>query len=342
MTPEQQPVQREEIPLREIFNKAVREAKASYPELKGRFAVVNLPDKRIHGLIELEKTSVKSEIELEKTIRLAMESSQKHRSSMASVREGVMLICYNPTPASDNMFTTANMPKPMNVLAIFDHELGHLLIKDALKNATLSESLYSEAAADVYAAIRNMQRFGKHAQGASVVSWRRAVSFVERGGQTHFTFFALDALAQLKDKFDVTELDPQQTLDLARRIALEHVPHENLVRALSETFAPYREALKTQTREEALKTLMEITLDEKSGPHALRLGARFLEKYLKGVVRFGEKRTILEGPWWDAKRKELEHRLAQAEEQGILYGLPQKQPANTNLAPPVKRRWWQL
>src|SRR5262249_19627336 len=160
----------------------------------------------------------------------------------------------------------------------------------------------------------------------------------------HFTFFALDALEKLQDKIDFKALSPQQTLELARRIALEHAPHENLVRNLTETFMPYRDALKKGDRPAALKTLMDITLAENSGCYAFRLGARFLEQYLLGAISFGGKRVTLEGPWWVAKRQEMWKRRAQADREGILYGLPQvKNPAaNANDALPAKRHWWSL
>lgn len=339
-----QTVKREEIPLSEIFNAAVREAKASYPDLSGRFTVINLPNNAMHGRPEIARTQFKSEDALRAAVKKAIEDSDKLKSSIAMLNEGYCMIVYNPNPASDALFATANMPKPMNVLAIFDHELGHLLIPDAMKNSTLSECLFSEAAADVYAVSRNIQRFGQHAQGASVISWNRAVGFVEHGGQSHFTFFALDALAQLQDKIDFKALTPQQTLQLARRIALEHTPHENLVRNLSEAFQPYRDTLKSHGRDTALKVLMEITLAEESGYYAFRLGAQMLDKYLKGQISVGGKKVMLEGPWWDEKRKELDQRLTKLEKDGILYGFPQvqKQPVNTNTAPAAKKSWWRI
>ncbi|MEZ0223075.1 MAG: hypothetical protein ACAH83_00850 [Alphaproteobacteria bacterium] len=336
-----QPVKREEIPLREIFKVAVREAKESYPDLAGRFTVINLPDNVMHGRLDISRTSFKSEDALRDAVKKAIESSSKLKSSIATLNEDLCMIVYNPNPASDALFTTANMPRPMNVLAIFDHELGHLLIPDAMKTSTLSESLFSEAAADVYAVTRNIQRFGEHAQGASVISWKRAVGFVEHGGQSHFTFFALDALAQMQEKIDFKALTPQQTLQLARRIALEHTPHENLVRNLSDAFQPYRDTLKSHGRDTALKVLMEITLAEESGYYAFRLGAQMLEKYLQGSISVGGKKVKLEGPWWDEKRKELDQRLAKLDKEGILYGFPLvQQPANTNTAPAPKKSWW--
>ncbi|TAL27574.1 MAG: hypothetical protein EPN97_17055 [Alphaproteobacteria bacterium] len=342
MTTDPKPGKPEEIPLREIFNAAVREAQTSFPALDGCFAVINLPDNRRHGSLDPGKTELNSESALQKALQKAVETSKKQKSSIATRTEGLSVIVYNPTASSDALFTTANMPKPMNVLAIFDHELGHLLIPDAMKNSTLSETLFSEAAADVYAVIRNIQRFGQHAQGASVISWKRAIGFVEHGVQSHFTFFALDELEQLQDRIDFKALTPQQSLQLARRVALQHAPHENLVRNLSEAFQPYRDVLKSHGRETALKVLMQITLAEESGYYAFRLGAQMLEKYLQGSVSVGGKKVLLEGLWWDEKRKELEQRLSRLDQEGILYGFPQMQnsPANTNTAPAPKKSWW--
>ncbi len=329
-----EPAPKPALNLRDIFNAAVGEAHAAFPGLKGKFAVLNLPDMTIHGSMTEEGTQLGSKKEIEDFVTLAAANSKKLNSSIAKRQAEARVIVYNPTAHSERLFTTQAQPKEMAVYAEFDHELGHLLIADALKNATLSESLYSEAAADTYAVIRNIQRFGDKAAGASVVSWQRAVSFIERGSQSHFTSFTLDEFAKVQEKIDFKALTPDESLHLARRFALEHTPHESLMRSLMTAFQPYRDALKANPadRVDALKVLAEIALGDDTGYYTFKLGAKMLEPYLKGNVTIGGQRLKLEGPYWDAKRRAFALRSLQVEKEDILAGFPlkNKTPANNN------------
>lgn len=320
--------------LREIFNAALVEAHKQFPELRGKIAVYNLVDNRIHAAIDPAAVGLKDEKALRAFYEKSKKAAEKANSSIAMQEKDLKLIVYAQRSLDSHLFARADQPQEMRVFATFDHELGHLLVTDAMKYATLSEQLYAEAAADTYAVIRNIQRYGSKAIGTDVLSWQRAVAFIETGSQSHFTSFTLDEFAKVQDSIDFAALTPQQSLQLARRFALEHTPHESTMRGLAEAFAPFRDALKQnpEDREAALKVLADITLgDEVKGYYTFRLGARMLSRYLNDGVSVKGQRILLRGAEWDRIRADMRAREMKLAKQDILTGFPlKKTPAAAN------------
>ncbi|MDE1152247.1 MAG: hypothetical protein PW788_06905 [Micavibrio sp.] len=327
-----------EITLREIFNKAVREVHADFPQLKDRFTIISLQENRMHGNLTAEATGLEKAA-LNKYVLDTMQSSRDKKSSIASHNANAKIVVFNDVASHLNLFTSPNMLRAIGVMGIIDHEVGHLLVPDAMKYGTLAEKLYSEAAADTYAVIRNLQRFKGHGNPIEILSWQRALAFIEHGSQSHFTSFTLEAFGKVKDKIDFDALTPVETLHLARRFALENAPHESLMRNLLDVFQPYRDALATgMPYSDALKVLAEITLGPNTGYYTFRLGSIVLEQYLEGNIMRGGKHIDLQGPYWDEKRSEIATRYIQVSKEGILTGFPLKaakqQPAaNGNAAP---------
>jgi len=328
------------ISLREIFNRAVREVHEDFPQLKGRFTIISLQENTMHGVLTPEATEL-DKAALGKYVVDTMQSSRDKKSSIASTRGKAKVVVFNDVASHRNLFTSPKMPPALGIMGIIDHEVGHLLVPDAMKYETMAQKLYSEAAADTYAIIRNLQRFNGSGNPIEILSWQRALSFIESGSQSHFTSFTLEAFAKVKDKIDFEALTPVEALHLARRFALENAPHESLMNNLIDIFQPYRDALDSgMPRTEALKVLAEITLGPNTGYYTFKLGSIVLEQYLEGNILHGGKRLDLEGPYWDEKREEIAARYIQSAKEGILTGFPLKSqklpPASNNNDAPKK------
>jgi hypothetical protein len=214
------------------------------------------------------------------------------------------------------MFAGFDAPDEINLMAIFDHEMAHLLIPGAIGGDTLSQEIFSESAADVYAVIRSIQRFGRDSPGAKVLAWARADHFITTGEAGHFTFFALQALARM-DEAEIRRLSPRDSLELARRIAEENTPTERQIYALQDAFEPYRRARHEGGVVNGLATLAEMTLDPRTGGAISRLGGAVLAEYLNDKISFHGQPCQLRGHYWDAVRHDL--------------GMP---PANDNVRRP--------
>jgi hypothetical protein len=295
--------------LRDIFDAAIAEVHDVFPETRGRFCILNVVDQEIHGRIFLENTGLPSYAALDRII--AREMDKTDDSPTATMNRGARILAYRSRAGSDYMFAGANARPEVNLMAIFDHEMAHLLVPGAIGGDTVTQEIFSESTADVYAAIRSIQRFGAESPGAEKLAWARAMNFINSGDPGHFTFFALDALGQMKD-VNFHALSPRETLDLARRIAAENTPPERLVQRLQHVFRDYRDVRRNDGDVAALAMLADITLDENADRNTFRVGKAVLDRFLAGTILIGGRPCLLEGRYWDSVRGALwRHRDAQ-------------------------------
>jgi hypothetical protein len=290
--------------LRDMFNAVVREAHEMFPETIGRFCILNVVDQEIHGRIWLENTGLPSYAALERIIDKEMRKTDS--SPTATLARGARIISYRSAAGSDNMFAGFDAPPEINLMAIFDHEMAHLLIPGAIGGDTLSQEIFSESAADVYAVIRSIQRFGNDSPGAKILAWARADNFITTGQAGHFTFFALKALERLQEDIDVTKLSPRESLDLARRIAAENTPSEKFVMSLKDAFAPYRRARREGGIFEGLAVLAEMSLDRRETRAVADISTAVLAEFLDGKISIDGHPCPLRGRYWDAVRDDLD------------------------------------
>jgi hypothetical protein len=319
--------------LRGIFDAAIAEVHDVFPETRGRFCILNVVDQEIHGRIFLENTGLSSYAALQRIIDREMRKTDD--SPTATMQCGARILAYRSRPGSDYMFAGINARPEINLMAIFDHEMAHLLIPGAIGGDTLSQEIFAESAADVYSALRSIQRFGDESPGAGKLAWARAMNFIDTGNAGHFTFFALEALEKMKDEIDVYSLTPRATLALARRIAVENTPPERLVRDLRHAFHDYRALRRREGIVPALEMLADAILNSEADDRLFKVGRAVLRDFLKGNITVDGKTCLLEGRYWDSVRDELRSRDAKPDRQR----LPFNQASNDNAQRRPRFRW---
>lgn len=142
-----------------------------------------------------------------------------------------------------------NTPDAQHVFFVLDHELGHVLAEHGGRNA-YSRTMH-ECVADSFAALRHMQRFGTYSPALDSLLLHRAQRLVSLQGARHaehFTSFTLEKLLDMRGHVDMARLTPQQTRDLATRIALAHTPNDLMVEKTAEAFKPFQDALRKASR----------------------------------------------------------------------------------------------
>lgn len=328
--------------LRDIFNAEADRAVADFPELRGRFAVVNVPDQEWYGSVDAERAGFSSERVLNAFLAHMARQSDEHKSSIAtrSPRHDFNVIVYNPLPFK--LFAGPDDAPEVEALAVFDHELGHLVVGGGFDS---KDPCYRECAADTFAMLRNIQRFGEDSTAIRRGGWRRAYDFVMSGSAMHFTTLAIDEIDRLKHRIDFAAMTPSQTRLLAMRIALENVPHPDIINSVANSFSPVREALRrTGSMETALRALADITLGNENAFYIFRIGSRVLEPFLKGGIQTAQGPRRLEGAYWDDVRRKMDAHMRRLDSDGILIGIPQKGRAAANedkpahSYPPVLRK----
>jgi hypothetical protein len=309
--------------LTETFNREVKKALTDFPQLQGRFMFINAPEDNAILDIDKEMLGIRSDRELRHILDEIKHTAEKAGSSMATKlgRDTLDVLVYTPLPFK--MFTGKEQTQEMEAMAVFDHELGHLVVRGGYFS---QDPTLRETAADTFAVLRHIQRYGDESKAIEKAGWRRAFDFVTSGDAGHFTMLAVDEIITLKDKLDIKNMTPQQTADLASRLALKHTPHADITNSIAYEFEPVRVAMeRTRNIEAAMKTLADIILDDNADYYAIKIGGRALKPFLDGEVRNGKGETFeLKGAYWNSVREELKTKLADLDNEGLLFGMPLK------------------
>lgn len=285
--------------LRDVFNREVKKAVADFPALEGRFVFVNVAEDQTIASIDAAKTPLfRPEQFNYVAAQIATGAKDSGTSQATKVKEaGLSILAFVPLPYK--IFAGRDQDDEMEAVAEFDHELGHLVVEGAFSSP---DKIFRETAADIFAALRHVQRYGGASRAAEKGGWHRAFDFIMSGDADHFTTFGLDAAAAVQDAATLT---PQQAAELARKLAQAHTPDAATISRLTEAFAPARDVMQaTRNAEATLKEIARITLE--SGDDAIfRLGSRALRPFLDDQVG-----TIhLAGPEWDDVRRRIaDHR----------------------------------
>jgi hypothetical protein len=328
------------LPLREIFNREAAKAVKDFPQLDGRFIFIDAPDNIAIMHIDKEKLGIDDDYQLHRLLSKVKNSAEQMGSSMSTKLGYDQLDVMVFTPLPFKLFTGKDQPQEMEVMATFDHELGHLVVKGGFFS---QDSTLREIAADAYAVLRHIQRYGDKSEAIDRGGWRRAFDFIISGDAGHFTTLGIDEVTRLKDKLDIQAMTPQQTAELAGRIALAYTPHADVTNEAARSFEPVRTVLqRTHSIEAALEKLAQITLSEDASYHTFKIGARCLERFLDNKVfksKDGEP-IALNGKFWDEVRTRVSERLAAIDDHGLLHDMPLKgqasAPKNTAPLPPAE------
>jgi hypothetical protein len=312
----------EKLPLREIFNREVRKAVDDFPQLKGRFIFVNAVDGEANAFVDPELVS---NAELDQ-ITADMTKQAKKAGSAFATKLGryheLDVMTYTPLPF--RMFTGKDQPAERELMATFDHELGHLVVPGGYYS---KDPCFRETAADAFAVLRQAQRYGDADEAIKKAGWRRAFDFVMSGDAGHFTTLSIDEMKPLMDKLDVKAMTPDQTVKLAQRFALAHTPHADVTNNVAKSFNPVRETLRdTHDIKEALKVLADISLSSDTAYYTFKIGSRVLKAFLDGEVRNAKDNSVFElkGDYWDGVRQKIAERDLQMKDEGLLLGMPLK------------------
>jgi len=195
--------------------------------------------------------------------------------------------------------------------------------------------MVGESVADAYALIRHYQRYGTDEDLAEsrISPANRALDMIMRGSNGHFTSFVTDEIIRLKDKINFN-LSPEDTARLARRFAKQYMPSQPVIDDLYRTFAPLK-------RDNAVETLVNITLSPNVDSYAFKLGS----VWLKDLIQDDRIKRELPPQYLADIAKKLKEKEFSLEADGILFNFPAAQkkpaaavqpPANQNGAPPPR------
>ena len=217
---------------------------------------------------------------------------------------------------------------------VFDHEAGHALTRNGIGQFNLSE-----CAADAYAVLRHLQRFGMQSTYLESVAAIRAVELIFRQEWSgvygnHFSSPVIDAVLRDSRAVDFSALSQAETIALADRYALAHAHHPELVRQTAANFSAFRGKLSDMA-------LGDYSALELLGQHVLttrafvdfKYGARALLAFLDGRVTCDETVLQPEGSQWQLLRQAIKQRQADCNDKKAVFFGFQRDAANNNGGP---------
>ncbi|MBU6475916.1 MAG: hypothetical protein KGQ70_08100 [Alphaproteobacteria bacterium] len=180
--------------------------------------------------------------------------------------------------------------KEMLATFVFDHELGHLVVRNGM---SYDEHL-NECAADAYAALRHIQRFGKDT--GFFESHSRAPHVVLGGSLPHYTDAALREVKALSARKDMTKLSLQETAKRAADIADRCSLGEATLGKLARAYLPVADACKRHIgdRPEVAKRLRHK--NDEMWPLMFRETVRVMREYQGDSDIFQAGKSFLSHP----------------------------------------------
>lgn len=318
--------------LKRVFNAYVKETMQQVPEMRGHFAILNIPHNCVHMDIDLAKAGFTDREELKQYMGQLHKTYENLHTSVAHYdsNRNLGILVYNG-PKHMQMFSDPLHDPLKNIVNIMDHEFGHMTVEGAYyysNRHSPTEIIYAEGAADVYAGLRHIARFNGTGDDIRQLSWQRAKDLLESGHVSHFTSLSLDRLADLADEFDLSGLSAHEAVTLSARIASETAPHVTAVREASR-FLPQmnREEIRDKGYEAVLKPLGDKIIRGELDYLAGKIADRFISPFLMEEVIYKGKPVLLDGPYWDKVRIALFDRNSSQEKLGVLQGLPARPKA---------------
>lgn len=175
------------------------------------------------------------------------------------------------TLVENDAFFSSCGPENEQLLRLFTlyHEFGHTLLTEG--PAADKTHTYEESAADAFAALCFLRRFGKEAAPLlSVVGWLRALHAVT-GGTAHLTTTVLDKIIADADALDIGGLSLKEIAATAHDYATDWAPDEARLKRAIPHFV--------QSNNAALSVLEETALAS-SDTFAFYIGAKVFQPFL--------------------------------------------------------------
>ena len=264
--------------LRFDFDKAAADARADFPEQTKGITFINLdaPDvaAQMQKFYDGLSDTAKSHVDAQRRANPDFLTPNAMPTVWKTMDGQGMLLAYGSRShlceAEKIAFDPAEAAKQLKYT--FDHELGHLVVKNADKPTNRAEH-----GADAFAVLRGMQSafltqadVRQIADGRDMLGWLNA-------DVTHITSMSLDALLINKKQTDFLSLTPQQTAQIAARHA-ETFALETDVSSFTRliTALPRYGFTMDQIRADRLENLGDLALKEDRSSLGFYYAARML------------------------------------------------------------------
>ena len=270
-------------PLTQIFRESAAAAHAAFPEkLENLLVLVTSSETPIYVAPEIADHVTKNVAAVKQAVKEATEYMQTFGAAGFSRHDGSLtgimireIALNGETSVPLSPWFTGEMYK----IAEFDHEIGHLVVKNGCcSSSTVSEHL-AECAADAYAALRHVQRF-KETDFLDYYS--KADQIVMDLSPIHYTDDVMQRVRSLMNETDITGLSLSETAALAGKIAQDYSLDDTTLQKISTAFEPaaavYEERGWGSNGNAVLKECIEVMRKYQNDPDIYAAGKRLLDR----------------------------------------------------------------
>ncbi len=210
-------------PLGEIFNDTITRYRKSFPQKLANL-FVTLDGYKIYVSPDIAGLLRQNVMQVERHIRQRQRTMSEQGWAAAAGPTDIgatRLQHLSLKDSDDDRYVSDKFPQEMNKVAVFDHEMGHVLVWEAWLFNTNAH--VSECAADAFAALRHIQRYGDRTDFLEHAAATVAHSGVA-GSKIHFASAVFQKIAALQKsgKVDIANLPLEDTVKLAGRIAVDY------------------------------------------------------------------------------------------------------------------------
>lgn len=321
------PQRHETVSLNALLSNFVREAEAAFPELRGHLVLYNVRRGDYHATPAFNAAArgFRSRSKFEHYIanhEVAKDArAQKDTIAAYAFREKkpkLFLIMFNEKVQNKELHRLS-AKRAQELLSTLDHELAHLVIKEAYNEENDRHGNYvEEHVAEAYAQLMHYKRFGTdshYADGSGALDLARSFVFKQSDMQSHFYYPTIKQIVACRNLINFSELKPGDIADLARRFAIKNTPSNAQMQDIDDAFAATRKAYRGGGLAAGMRALAKLAHDTPH-PHVARVS---IDLFLDIQTQFSAK---LQGEEWDTLRRQIKQLDFQLAQEDILYRVP--------------------
>ncbi len=260
------------LSLKEAFNAAAY--RAAFPEKLANL-FVTLGTERIFIAPEIADFIAKNPSLTEKKIEERLDWMKARGSCAAAARDYIGFVPVNHIAMKD-LKPGAQERDIRRQIQDAEHEAGHFIVENGLG----ASPHLGECAADAFATLRHIQRFGGMTEDAAAELAHHAV--FETPPPIHYTSAVVQKIRNMHDggKIDIRGLSLEKTAALAAKIAAAYALDDATLGKISDAFAPVNWIVATDKRplsdsgklRDIFKTIAEVMLDNRHDEDIYRAG----------------------------------------------------------------------
>ena len=271
-----------ETSLAQEFNKLATEAHEAFPQRLDNLVVFSTSSdfpsgKLVFAAPKIAAHLAKNPDAVEEAIKEktkymhahGLNSLASYDYSLAGTVVKIITMNENPTALFSSRFT-----EKMRAVTNFEHEMGHLVVKNG---APFLPTSLSENSSDVYAAFLTLKHYGDKTDFFEY--YNRAHAVVLDASPIHYTNNALQRVKQLSEEMDISNISLHKAANLAERISLEYSLDDATLKKISTAFLPVKKAFKktgSGWNNDVIKECVKVMQEHAYDPDIYNAGEHYL------------------------------------------------------------------